>query len=536
MKYNQSIEKLLEINKMLTESLHLEDVLRKVIVAANELIGVSDTLILYLYNKSKDKLELAEGEGINKEKLQNVAFKPGESIAGKVFVSKQAKLFVSEDEIDSFMTNMTEDNYYYYFEGVYKRKIKSAFCVPLLNRGECLGVLVVNNYKQDGVFSPSDMSIIKAVADQSAIAINNAHIYHNLREKNQLLSQSMDIHDKFYNLIIKGEGKDKVIQLLESITQTSVTFHDFEFYSEEDKIFPIVRGKEVLGLLELEKEFHSFSQMEQVAIEQASLSIALELVKENALFEKELHFREEVFNQLLEGLSQDDIHRLLDYINWDANWVIQCVVMEGNNGALWEKDKLTDKERFIKIVENTVKSISPYSLVFARGYQIILMIPNGKKNVASQLVHRLEKQWKRKKEIIYGVGRETSIQHLDITYKEALRSVGFAKTNRDKKMVEYANLGIERLLYEVDSKSIELFIQDKLNSLLKLNGSYLETLKSFIENNKNHKATAQKLHIHGNTLYYRLRKIEEVLSIDLNNEKDWLDLVIALELFVGNNK
>src|SRR5699024_12392741 len=113
----------------------------------------------------------------------------------------------------------------------------------------------------------------------------------NLREKNQLLSQSMDIHDRFYNLIIKGEGKNKVIQLLESITQTSVTFHDFEFYSEEDTIFPIVRGKEVLGLLELEKEFNSFSQMEQVAIEQASLSIALELVKENALFEKELHFR-----------------------------------------------------------------------------------------------------------------------------------------------------------------------------------------------------------------------------------------------------
>src|SRR5699024_9201737 len=102
---------------MLTESLHLEDVLGKVIVEDNELIGVSDTLILYLYNKSKDKLELAEGEGINKEKLQDVAFKPGESIAGKVFVSKQAKLFVSEDEIDSFMTNMTEDNYYYYFEG-----------------------------------------------------------------------------------------------------------------------------------------------------------------------------------------------------------------------------------------------------------------------------------------------------------------------------------------------------------------------------------------------------------------------------------
>ncbi|WP_163970963.1 helix-turn-helix domain-containing protein [Oceanobacillus halotolerans] len=529
-------EKLLKINKMLTESLQQEEVLRKVIVAASELIDVSDTLILYLYDQSTKKLKLAEGEGINKEKLQHVAFEPGESIAGKVFKGKKPKLFTSEDEIDLYMRNMATDNYYYYFEGVYRRKIKSAFCVPLLNRGECLGVLVVNNFNQDGVFTKSDMRVIEFVADQSAIAINNSHVYRNLEEKNELLSQSIAIHDEFYSLIIKGGGMKKVIHLLESVLQGKVTFHAITFYKDAESIFPIVRGDEVLGILELEKPFHSYSQMEQVAIEQASLSIALELVKENALFEKELHFREEVFNQLLESLSQEDMTRLLEYINWDEKWRLQCIIIESKNGVLWEKKKITDKERFIKSIEAITKKISSHSLVFTKAYQIILIIPQTKENTVQRVISSIDDQWIGEKQLIYGVGRETSIHHLDVTYREAMRSVSFAKSNQAMNVVEYAKLGIERLLYEADSETIELFMEDKLGGLFKLDQSYLKTVNKLIENNKNHKQTSQDLHIHPNTLYYRLRKIEEVLSIDLSNERDWLNLVIALQLFRGKQQ
>ncbi|WP_084078034.1 helix-turn-helix domain-containing protein [Ureibacillus massiliensis] len=53
---------------------------------------------------------------------------------------------------------------------------------------------------------------------------------------------------------------------------------------------------------------------------------------------------------------------------------------------------------------------------------------------------------------------------------------------------------------------------------------------------KNHKETAKELHIHGNTLYYRLKKIEEILKIDLNNEKEWVDIVIATQLYVASHK
>ncbi|MGP4105945.1 helix-turn-helix domain-containing protein [Virgibacillus sp. L01] len=532
----QKAKRLLEINKMLTKSLKLDEVLRNVIEAAKELIEVSDTLIIYLYDEPTGKLYLAEGEGIDKENLSKIAFSPGESITGKVFEERKSKLFKSEEEIDSYMQDMSEQNYKYYYRGVQNRKIKNAFCVPILNKDHCLGVLVVDNFEEDHAFTETDMKVIEVVADQSAIAIDNSNVYRRLKEKNDLLSQSTLIHNQFYKLIIRGDGIDKVLNLLESIINSKVTHQATIFYENKETAYPIVRGNEVLGILELEQPFHQFSRMDQVAIEHASLTIALELVKNNALFEKELHFREEVFNQLLEGLSSDDLQRALQYNQWDETWNLQCVIIEGKAGPLWNQEKLTDKEWFVRTIEQVIASISSNSFILTKAYQLILVVPKISDNVVDSVVKNIDAQWDGKKQLIYGIGRETTIDHLAHSYKEAVQSVGYAKSNPTAKVVEYAKLGIERLLHEVDQDTIQMFMYDKLSSVLNLNRSFIDTLECFINLNKNHKEVAKALHIHPNTLYYRLKKIEEVLRIDLNNEKDWVDLVIAMRLYMAGNK
>lgn len=533
---SEKYEKLLEINKLLTKSLKLEEVLQNVIISASKLVDVSDTFIIYLFDKNTHKLRFAEGRGIYKDILQKVAFSPGESIAGLVFKDKKPKLFKSEDEIDTYMSNMSKANYSNYYYGVYQRKIKSTFCVPILNKDRCLGVIVVNNFKKDGIFTESDMQVIEAVADQSAIAIDNSNVYHRLKEKNDLLLQSTSIHKRFYKLIIEGGGIPKILALLSSIINTKVSHHSTALFSKKATDFPVVRGKEVLGLLELEKGFDSYTQMEQIAIEHASSTIALELIKDNAVFEKELLFRQEAFNQLLEAASINDIHRVLDYFNWQQEWNLQCIIMEGEQEPLWDQDKLIVKERFVRSIEDISNSISGHSLVFTRALQLVIVIPRMRENHVSKVIQHIELNWRSKKKILYGVGRETAIQELSTSYKEAISSIEYAKSSKDINIVEYTKLGIERLLHEVEAITIEKFVSDKLNGLLKVDTSFLKTLQMLIEHNKNHKKTAQSLHIHVNTLYYRLRKIEEVLNVSLNNDKEWLDLVIAVRLFVERNK
>ncbi|WP_144463672.1 helix-turn-helix domain-containing protein [Siminovitchia fortis] len=528
-------KKLLEINKMLTQSLKLEEILHHVIVAARALIDVSDVLIIYLYDKEANKLKFAKGEGVDKEQLKKVAFSPGESITGKIFTEKKSKLFTSEQEIDEYMENMTDENYRHYYEGVRRRKIRSMFCVPIINKGRCLGVVAVNNYNQNGVFTEEDMQVIKVVADQSAIAIDNANVYKNLKEKNTLLKRSIAIHNQFYQLIIEGRGIKNIISLLERMISSPVVFYTHVNERDEANAFPIRRGDDILGVLMLGRPFPSFSEMDQIAIEQASLSIALELIKDNAIYEKEIHFREQVFNQLLEGKSGSDLQHALRYVKWDEDWIVQCMILEGRDHPLWEAERLIDKERFVKSIERISSSVGLHSLIFTRAFQLIMIIPKFKQKNIKELINGIQTLWKNEKDIYYGVGRETTIHDLSISYKEALRSIGYAKLH-NVQIVEYAKLGIERLLYEVDKDILDMFMNDQLQQLYNLDESFIDTLRIFIELNKNHKKTAEMLHIHSNTLYYRLKKIEEVLQIEFNNEKDWIDLVIAFRLYVASNK
>ncbi|QCR33529.1 helix-turn-helix domain-containing protein [Lysinibacillus sp. SGAir0095] len=529
-------KKLLEINKMLTQSLQLEEVLKNLITAASELVTVTDTFMIYLYDEFTGKLQLSEAIGVEIEPLKKLVLSPGESITGKVFLEKKAKLFKSEQEIDTYMSNMSERNYQYYFEGVLRKKIKSAFCVPIIYQDTCLGVLMVDNFSQDGVFSRADLEVIQIIADQSAIALEHSRVYHNLLQKNEMLSNTISIHKKFYQYIIEGEGIGRILQLLESLIGSKVVHHETNSYHQNSNDYPIVRGHEILGVLELARPFETFPEFEQLIIEHACSAIALELTKDSALLEQEFQLRHEIFNQLLNGLTNYDQKRILHYLQWNEVNDLQCIIIEGSVKTLWDQNKLKDKQWLVLSIENMLKTICGNSFIVTNTFQLIVVLPDMKEYQLQQIINGIEAVAGKKKEILVGIGRKTSIPQFSISYNEAIQSIHYAKVTKASRIVEYAKLGMERLFHEIEPQRKEIFIQDKIGKLLKTDYVLVETLLCFINNNKNHKGTANELHIHGNTLYYRLKKIEEILQIDLNCEKEWVDIVIATQLYVASHK
>src|SRR5699024_10885661 len=148
---------------------------------------------------------------------------------------------------------------------------------------------------------------------------------------------------------LEGRGMEYVLQLLEKLIDSYVHFHS-RYDETNDCLFPIVRGNEVLGCLELKKPIAAFPHIDQLAIEQASLSIALELIKNNTVIEKEIHFRETVFNQLIDRISERDLQQAISYINWKKDWNVQCVILEGKQFPLWDEQKLIDKEQFVQSI------------------------------------------------------------------------------------------------------------------------------------------------------------------------------------------
>ena len=69
-------------------------------------------------------------------------------------------------------------------------------------------------------------------------------------------------------------------------------------------------------------------------------------------------------------------------------------------------------------------------------------------------------------------------------------------------------------------------ILKKLEMYDQTNGAFLvETLLTYYKSGLNVGKTAEALYIHRNSLQYRLKKIEEILEVDLEDSMEYLDIV-----------
>ena len=59
--------------------------------------------------------------------------------------------------------------------------VRSAMCVPLLNRGKVLGIVYLDSTDQANLFSREDLALLSAIALKAGIAIDNARLYDDLR-------------------------------------------------------------------------------------------------------------------------------------------------------------------------------------------------------------------------------------------------------------------------------------------------------------------------------------------------------------------
>jgi PAS domain S-box-containing protein len=74
-----------------------------------------------------------------------------------------------------------------------QRQARSILCLPLLKQAKLIAVLYLENNLAPRVFAPARISVLKLLASQAAIALENAHLYRDVadREKQQTATSEM---------------------------------------------------------------------------------------------------------------------------------------------------------------------------------------------------------------------------------------------------------------------------------------------------------------------------------------------------------
>ena len=64
-----------------------------------------------------------------------------------------------------------------------QRQARSILCLPLIHQAKLIGVLYLENNLAPGVFAPARLAVLKLLASQAAIALENARLYRDLAER-----------------------------------------------------------------------------------------------------------------------------------------------------------------------------------------------------------------------------------------------------------------------------------------------------------------------------------------------------------------
>ncbi len=150
---------------------------------------------LMLYDSSDNTLQVKVVYGLKDKKYEDDInngliecrkIPPDSGIAGKVFTEKK-----------SIITNLGgRDPRFDQFSG--DDNISSLICVPLIAKGECIGIINITNKKNGKLFNKKDLEFVEALANQAAIAVDNAQLYE-LATKDGLTK--LYIHRHFYFLL-----------------------------------------------------------------------------------------------------------------------------------------------------------------------------------------------------------------------------------------------------------------------------------------------------------------------------------------------
>jgi len=176
----------------------LEELLEKILGCAVRVAHASAGALLLL-DQATGELVFEVIEGGAGALLKKMRMPADKGIAG--WVVTHGKPLIVHD--------VTQDERFYpCISQEFNFPTRSILCVPLMVRGNVIGALEVLNKAGDAQFTTEDRDLLTILAAQSAVAIENARLYQNLREEhNRLIAVEAEVRHRLARDIHDGPAQ-----------------------------------------------------------------------------------------------------------------------------------------------------------------------------------------------------------------------------------------------------------------------------------------------------------------------------------------
>jgi HD-GYP domain-containing protein (c-di-GMP phosphodiesterase class II) len=165
------LEQLTDLAKYVNSTLNLDDLLNMMLSISTDMLGAEAGSILLL-DDDREELVFAAATGEKKGQIKNIRVPVGEGIAGWVARENRSVLVADAQNDPRFFKKVDQKTEF---------KTRSMIAVPLITKEKLIGVVEVLNKKSNELFTEEDKSVLEALSNQAAVAIDNAKLYGNMR-------------------------------------------------------------------------------------------------------------------------------------------------------------------------------------------------------------------------------------------------------------------------------------------------------------------------------------------------------------------
>jgi signal transduction histidine kinase len=168
-----TLQVLQEMTLKLTSELNLQTLLKNILDSTIKVVGAVAGSLLLL-DKRTDELVFEVVVGGGGEALERQRMPKDKGIAGWVLSTREPLIVDDVRQDKHFYEEIDESSSF---------STANLVCVPLIARGNTIGVLQVLNKSGGGRFNQDDVDLLMTFAAQSATAIENARLMQALREE-----------------------------------------------------------------------------------------------------------------------------------------------------------------------------------------------------------------------------------------------------------------------------------------------------------------------------------------------------------------
>lgn len=565
----------IQVSKNITTNDSLKELIQQIIEDVIGAIDKADAGFLLLWNEENQYLEIEAAVNFKEDiYLQNKLLE-GEGISGTVFAEGKSMLINTIEEIEKAMSNMRNKTLQYYLKStVHALMPVSCMSVLLVYQQQKIGVLTIDNFKNDGFFTEEDLRFLEAIGSQIAISIVNARAFYEKQQRALQLETILALHNQLNETVLEGNGMQSLVKSLARNPNDCIYYFDslgrldishptssieIPFLSDwirqnrinlqTQQLQKIYKGEELFGqALSVQSSFGTIGYLVitgnsepldivgELSFQHAASIIAIEQIKLQEQLKTRQAEKEALLKDILNHNLTTEVQSFLKKQEILPAKYFVFLVLKSKQYSLDELNQFNLLQEGLRQVFKKDFSV----MIFPNRNKLFLLLgakkeESGNVQVIKQYIDRLQSIYK---DTVVYIGRPVySIRHLSMSYKDAeLLEKEMESHQREEAVFDFQSLGYKRYLFNVPEEEAEYFVENILGPILsksnnRTKNEWLSTLQNYLQSNKNVTKTAESMHLHQNTVYYRLQQIQEKLNCDFDDLEDVTNLKVALFLY-----